>query len=192
MVKTEQGQVMIIVGVLLVVILLFLGVLIDGARLFIKKQEINRVLDTAGKAGLIVAGDRMVTQVISAQTAAAAATPHPTSYNSTLDPSPTKTSAPDDFFAWLTKADHQTLVAPPMQTIVATHALGSLDKNGLGQENPDLIDVSIIYPYQYNPGDQTLIILMKLDYRAAVIFGKILDLNQGVLSVSSKQTIPLR
>ena len=190
--KTERGQVMIIVGILLVVTLLFLGSLIDGARLFIKKQEINRLLDAAGKAGLIVAGDRMVTQVISAQTAAVAVTPHPTSNKDSLGLTPTKTPAPVDFFAWLTEADHQTLVAPPMQTIVARHALGSLEKNGLDQDNPDLIDVSIIYPYQYNPGDQTLIILMKLDYRAAIIFGKILNHNQGVLSVSSKQTIPLR
>lgn len=190
--KTEQGQVMIIVGVLLIGILLFLGVLIDGAQLLIEKQEINRALDAAGKAGLIVVGDRMVTQVISAQTAAAAFTPDPASSGDRQRCTPGKTPAPDNFWDWLTEEDHQTLIAPPMQTVVATHALGNLEENGLGQDNPDRIEISIIYPYQCHADDEALTILMKLDYRAAVIFGKILNLNQGVVSVSSKQTIPLR
>lgn len=192
MMKTDQGQVIIIVGFLLVVTLFFLSVLIDGARLFIEKQEINRALDAAGKAGLLVIGDRMVTQVIYAQKAAPAITPNPASSGGIIGPTPTETPAVDDFYAWLSEEDRQTLVAPPLQTIVVSHALESLKKNALGPDNPVLINVSIIYPYQYNPDDQTLIILMKLDYRTAVIFGKILNFNQGVITVSSKQTIPLR
>ena len=188
----QRGQVIIIVAVLLMVLLLFLAVIIDGARIFVEQQEINRALDAAGKAGLIVVGDRMVTQVVSAQTAAASITPSPTLSGSTPGPTPTETPAADDFYPWLTDEDRQTLVAPPLQTAVATHVLGSLQENGLGLENPNVIDIGITYPEDYHPDDPTLEILLKLDRRVVIIFGKILNLNEGVLSGSSKQTIPQR
>ena len=190
--KTEYGQVIIIVGALLVVLLIFLAVLVDGARLFVEQQEINRALDAAGKAGLIVVGDKMITQVVSAQTGAASFTPSATPSGGSPGHTPTKTPPADDLYAWLTDEHRQTLVAPPLQTIVATHALGSLDENGFGPDNPNLIDISVSYPDSYHPDDQTLNIFLYLDRRVVIIFGKILNLNQGVLSGSSKQTIPQR
>lgn len=190
--KTERGQVIIIVGALLVVLLIFLAVLIDGARLFVEQQEINRALDAAGKAGLIVVGDQMVTQVVSAQTAAASITPSATPSGGVPGSTPTETPAADDLYAWLTDEHRQTLAAPPMQTIVTTHALGSLDENGFGPDNPNLIDISVSYPDSYHPDDQTLSVLLYLNRRVVIIFGKVLNLNQGVLSGSSKQTIPQR
>jgi hypothetical protein len=188
--KTEHGQVILIVAVLLMVLLLFLAVLIDGARLFVEQQEINRALDAAGKAGLIVVGDQMVTQVVAAQTAAASITPSATLAGSTPGPTPTRTPAPDDFYNWLTDEDRQTLIAPPMQTAVATHVLGSLGENGLGMNNPNVIDIGIGYPENYHLDDQTIEILLSLDRKVVIIFGRVLNLNQGVLSGSSKQTIP--
>jgi type II secretory pathway pseudopilin PulG len=188
--KTERGQVIIIVGFLLVVILLLFAVLIDGARLFVEQQEINRALDAAGKAALIVVGDHMVTQVVEAQTAAASITPSATPSGGIPGPTPTETPAADDLYAWLTDEHRQTLVAPPMQTVVATHVLGSLGENSLGLDNPNVIDIGISYPDNYHPDDQTLGIRLDLDRRVVIIFGKILNLNQGVLSGSSKQTIP--
>ncbi|HDD56335.1 MAG TPA: hypothetical protein ENG59_08845 [Chloroflexi bacterium] len=187
--KTERGQVIIIVAVLLVVLLLFLAVLIDGARLFVEQQEINRALDAAGKAGLIVAGDRMITQVVSAQTAAALNPPSAAPSGGIPYPTPTPTPAPDDLYAWLTDEHRQTLVAPPLQTLVATHALGSLEENGLGLNNPNVIVITVSYPDGYHPGDQTLQILLGLDRRVVIMFGKVLNLKQGVLSGSSKQII---
>jgi len=186
--KTERGQVVVIVAVLLMVLLILLAVLIDGARLFVEQQEINRALDAAGKGGLIVVGDRMVTQVVAAKTAAASITPSV----GTPGPTPTHTPAPDDFYAWLTEEHRQTLVAPPMQTAVATYVLGSLTENGLGKDNPDLIGVGISYPENYHTGDPTLDILLDLDRNVVIIFGKFINLNKGVLSGSSKQTIPQR
>ena len=188
----QRGQVIVIVAVLLMVLLLFLAVIIDGARIFIEQQEINRALDAAGKAGLIVVGDRMVTQVVSAQTAAASITPSATISGSTPGPAPTETHSADDFYFWLTDEDRQTLVAPPMQTAVATHALGSLQENGLGLDNPNIIDIGITYPENYHLDDQTLEVLLNIDRRVVIIFGRILNLNEGVLSGSSKQTIPQR
>lgn len=186
--KTERGQVILIVAVLLVVLLFLLAVLIDAGRLFVEQQEINRALDAAGKAGLILVGDRMVTQVVAAQTAAASITPG----EGTPGPTPTRTPGPDDFYAWLTDEDRQTLVAPPLQTLVATQVLGSLEENGFGKDHPQVIYIGISYPEDYNLDDQTLEILLNFDRRVVILFGKILNLNQGVLSGSSKQTIPQR
>lgn len=190
--KTERGQVIVLVGVLLAVLLLFLAVLIDGTRLFVEQQEINRALDAAGKAGLIVVGDCMTTQVAAAQIAAAPETSTSLSSQEDLDLSPTPTPEPDDLYDWLSEEHRQTLVSPPMQTMVATHVLGSLDENGLGLDNPNLIDISVSYPDSLYVGDQTMQILVNLNRRVAILFGKILNLNQGVLSGSSKQTIPQR
>lgn len=190
--KTERGQVILIVAVLLVVLLFLLAVLIDSARLFVEQQEINRALDAAGKAGLIVVGDRMVTQVVSAQTAAASITPSVTLSGGTPGPTPTQTPGADEFYDWLSDDDRQTLVAPPFQTLVATQVLGSLNENGFGKDNPNIINIGISYPESYHLDDQTLEILLTLDRRVVIIFGKILNLNQGVLSGSSKQTIPQR
>ena len=182
--KTERGQVILIVAILLVVVLFSLAILIDAARLFVEQQEINRALDAAGKAGLIVVGDRMVTQVVSAQTAAASITPLSTSSSETPGPTPTQTPDPEDFYGWLNDEDRQTLVAPPLQTLVATQVLGSLKENGLGVDNLNVLKIEISYPEGYHLEDQTLEILLTLDRRVVIIFGKILNLNQGVLSGS--------
>ena len=188
--KTETGQVIFILAVLLMILLLFLAVLIDGARLLIEQQEINRALDAAGKAGLIVAGDQMVTMAIAGQTAAASITPSATSTGSTPNPNPTATPQPDDFYGWLTDENLQTLVAPPMQTKVVTHALEFLEKNGLGLDNPDVTDIRVSYPGGTQSGDSTITVLLELDRRVVILFGRILAINQGTLSGKSKQTIP--
>lgn len=188
--KAESGQLIIIIAILLMVLLLLLAVIIDAARLFLEQQEINRALDAAGKAGLIVVGDLMVTQVVAAQTAAAVNTPWATTLELTPHPSPTATPEPDDFYDWLTVEDRQTLFAPPLQTEVAGEALRYLEKNGLGLGNPDVIDIRVSYPVEDHSGEPTLAILLELDRRMVVIFGRILGINQGILSGQSKQTIP--
>ncbi len=190
--KSEKGQVVIIVAVLLIAVLLFLAVIIDGSRLMIEQQELNRAADAAGKAGLIVVGDRMVTQVVSAQTAAASQTLTATPPGSTPGPTLTPTPAADDFYSWLTDDHRKTLVAPPMKTLVATYVLGSADENGLGLSNPAVTGLEITYPDQYTPDTQLLQIIVKVDRIVAIMFGSILNIEEGVLSGITKQSIPQR
>ena len=142
----EGGQVIIIVAVALMVILLILALIIDGARLMVERQELNRAADAAGKAGLIIVGDQMVTQVVAAQTASASITISPTALGGTPGPTLTPTPAPDDFYSWLNDSDRQTLVSPPIQTLVATQVLGSAEENDLGLSNPVVTDLVISYP----------------------------------------------
>ncbi len=189
---SEKGQVIIIVAVLLVVVLLFLAVIIDGARLMVEFQELNRAVDAAGKAGLIVVGDCMVTQVVYAQTAAASITLTTTSAGSTPGPTLTETPEADDFYSWLTEDHRSTLVAPPMQTKVATYVLGSVEENGFGLNNPSIIGLDITYPDQYDRDMKHLQLFIRINRRVVVIFGRLLNLNEGVLSGSTRQTIPQR
>lgn len=188
--KNEEGQVIIIVAVLLVVVLTILAVIIDGARMMVEQQEINRAADAAGKAGLIIVGDRMVTQVVSAQTAAANVTLTSTPVGSTPGPTLTPTPAVDDFFSWMNDDHRQTLVAPPVQTLVATHVLGNAKENGFGLDNPMVTGLEISYPDGYQPGDQSIQISVRIDRLVVVMFGNLLNLNEGVLFGKSKQSIP--
>jgi hypothetical protein len=85
---------------------------------------------------------------------------------------------------------HQTLVASPMQTLVATHVLGNAQENGLGLNNPMVTGLEISYPDGYHPGDQSIQIGVRIDRLVVVMFGNLLNLNEGVLSGKTKQSIP--
>ena len=189
---SEKGQVVIIVAVLLMVILLLLAIIIDGTRLMVEQQELKRAAEAAGKAGLIVVGDRMVTQVVNAQTAAASLTLTATTAGSTPGPTLTETPGADDFYAWLTEDHRKTLIAPPMQTKVATYVFGSVEENGFGPNNPSIIGLDITYPDQYDIDMIHLQLFIQITRRVAIIFGRLLNLNEGVISGSTRQSIPQR
>jgi hypothetical protein len=190
--KAEKGQVIVIVAVLLVVVLTILAVIIDGARLMVEQQEINRAAAAAGKAGLIILGDRMVTQVIAAQTEAASITLTATPIGSTPGPTLTPTPAADDFFSWISDNHRKTLVAPPMQTLVATQVMGSAEENDHGLSNPVITGLEITYPDHYLEGDKNIQIVVRIDRVVAIIFGSLFNLEEGVLSGNTKQNIPER
>jgi len=190
--KTENGQVIIIVAFLLVVVLTLLALIIDGSRIMVVKQELNRAADAAGKAGLIIVGDQMITQVVGAQTAAASITVTATPVGSTPGPTLTPTPSLDDFYSWINDDHKKTLVAPPMQTLVATHVLGSAEENGYGLSNPDILRLDISYPDNYLPGDQNIQIKVRIDRFVAILFGSLFNFENGVLSGSTKQYIPQR
>jgi hypothetical protein len=188
--KHQRGQIILVVAVLLMVFLLMMAVMVDGARIYIEQQEIERALDAAGKAGLIIVGNQMVTQVVEAQTLSASIKSSPIPIDTPPGPKLTVTPMPDDFFSWLSEEDRQTLVAPPMQTVVATHVLGNLVENGLDLSNPNVIDIKISFPDDYDPDNQTLDIQLELKHRVVIIFGGVLNLNEGTIYGSSRQTVP--
>jgi len=190
--RGERGQVIIVVAVLFIVVFLFLALIIDGSRLMVEQGELNRAADAAGKAGLIVVGDRLVTQVVFHQTALASITLTATPEGSTPGPTLTPTPPADDIFSWIDDDHRKTLVAPPVRTLVATHVIGSLEDNGHGLSNPVVTDVEITYPYQYDPGDKSIQIEVQIDRVVAIMFGNFFELDEGVLSGNTKQSIPQR
>jgi len=190
--KDETGQVIIIVAVLLVVVLIVLALIIDGARIMVEQQELNRAADAAGKAGLIIVGDQMVTQVVGAQTAAAAIILTATPIGSTPDPTLTPSPEADNFFSWIDDDHRKTLIAPPMQTLVATQVLAIAEENGLGLSNLVVTNINISYPDQYHVGDNFIQIAVRIDRTVAIMFGNLLNLDEGILSGNAKQNIPQR
>jgi len=198
--KTNQrGQVLIVVAILLMVVLFFLAVVIDGARLMVERHELNRAADAAARAGLAMVGDRMVTQVEYKQTLAATNfnTPifeenTPTPGGPTFTPTYTPTPSPEDFFAWMDDEDRAALVAPNMQTAVADQALTYAEKNALGLSNPDVVELKIIYPYDYYPGDSDLRIYVCIRRQVAILLVSILGVEEGEISGDTLQSIPQR
>jgi hypothetical protein len=104
----------------------------------------------------------------------------------------TATPDPDTFYAWLNDDHRQTLVAPPMQTLVATQVLESAEENGLGLSNSAVTGIEVSYPDGYDPGDPDIQIEVKINRVVAIIFGRILNINEGGLSGITRQSIPQR
>jgi len=194
-----KGQILIVVAIFLLVVLFFLAVIIDGARLMVEKHELDRAADAAARAGIGLVGDQMVTQVIQAQTQAAIqlCTPVPTQLpegqeNQPALPTCTPTPSPKDFYAWLNESHRATLVSPNMQTAVAEQVSSLADMNGLGYANPHILELEIEYPHQYNPGEQDLNIYVRIQRRVTVLFSSLLGLDEGELSGDTQQSIPVR
>ncbi len=190
--KSDGGQILIIVAVLLTAAFLLLAVIIDGSRLLLEQQELNRAADAAGKAGLIMVGNQMVTQVVNAQTAASSNKTTPT--NDDFGSELTLTPAPgqDDFFYWINDDHRKTLVGAPMQTLVATHVLGAAEENGLGLSNPSVTRLEIVYPFSYDLNDQFIRIKVRIERVVPILFGNFLQLEDGVLSGDAEDKIPQR
>jgi len=134
----------------------------------------------------------MITQVAAAQTAAASNTLTATPIGSTPGPTLTPTPADDDFFSWINDDHRKTLIAPPMQTMVATHVLGSAGENDHGLSNPVITGIEITYPENYLAGDQNIQIKVRIGRVVVIFFGSLFNLDEGVLSGNTKQNIPQR
>lgn len=194
-----RGQILMVVAILLLVVLFFLAVIIDGARLMVEQHELDRAADAAARAGLGVVGDRMVTQVIQAQTMAAIhlCTPLPGESTPTPEgfippPTCTPTPHPDDFYAWLNDRHRSTLISDGMQTAVASQVYAFAEYNQLGSSNPVVEEIEVIYPYVYHPGDRDLNIYVQIRRQVTVIFMRLLGIEESELYGETQQHIPQR
>ncbi len=194
-----RGQILIVVAILLMVVLFFLAVVIDGARLMVEKHELDRAADAAARAGLVVIGDRMVTQVVAAQTKAALnrCTPLPESNPLTPEgyvppPTCTPTPMPSDFYAWLKDYHRATLVSPAMQTSVAGQVQAYADNNNLGLSNPNIIEFEVLYPHEYQANQRDLNIFVRIRRQVSVLLVGLLGIDQAELSGDTQQSIPQR
>lgn len=190
--SNHRGQVIVVIAILLMVVLLFLAVIVDGARLMVEKQELERVADGAARAGLVLVGDQMVTQVIYAQTMAALHTGTPTPMGGLPHPTSTPTPLPHDFYAWVNDDARATLASPAMQTAVAGQVQSYAENNGLGLSNPDVLEVQVVYPYEYHPDDPDLEIYVLIRRRVATLLVGLLGVEQSELIGDTKQSIPQR
>lgn len=188
-----HGQILIVVAILLLVVLFFLAVIIDSARLMVERHELSRSADAAARAGLIVVGDRMVTQVVAAQTMASIhqCTPLPEEEEQ-IEPTCTPTPLPGDFYGWLDDDHRATLISPAMQTQVASDVRAYAEANGLGTSNPEVLEVEVIYPHQYQLQARDLDIYVRIRRQVAVLLVGLLGMDGGELEGDTLQSMPQR
>ena len=116
-----------------------------------------------------------------------------TPIGSTPGPTLTPTPEADDFFSWINDDHRKTLVAPPMQTLVATHVMGSAEENGHGLTNPLVTGLEISYPDQYLIWEISISrSRVRIDRVVAIMFGDLFNLEEGAFSGNTKQNIPQR
>ena len=141
----------------------------------------------------------MVTQVVAAQTKAALNRCTPIPESNPLTPEEyvpphtcTPTPLPNDFYAWLKDHHRTTLVSPAMQTSVAGQVQAYADNNNLGLSNPNILELVVLYPYEYQPNHRDLNILVRIRRQVSVLLVGLLGIDQTELSGETQQSIPQR
>ena len=188
--KDRKGQILMIVAVLFVFVLLILSVLINSGLLLLEKQKLNRVSAAGGKSGLLYVGNLMVTQAGKAyrSTGQAQSTITPVS------PIPFSTSTPQDADrSWkgeyLSTQDRATLISPPVRTLVAGKVKDHLEWNGIVEGKDGIIMIEIMYPFQDLPEKDHLEIFVRISKRVQGLFSGFLDIEAGILTGESRQSI---
>jgi hypothetical protein len=190
--KTNQrAQIIVILAVLLMVCFFILAFLLDLSRLMIQKQHLFRAADSAGKAGLLIVADEMVTQVISASkfTATAAA---PGKIPGTPSAAEISTAAPNPNLKLLDEDCRKTLVADPMQTKVAGQVLEVIESNDLDRYSTGDYSLEILYPAEFQPDGKHLEIIVRIRKKMELIFSQFWAIEKGKINVESRQRIPWR
>jgi hypothetical protein len=173
------GQVVVVVGVLLMIALLLLAVAVDIGRLFVERGRLGRAAQAAADAGIGVVAERMVTLAVPRQTEAAARPACvPDAGYGTPSASCTATPLPRVAEHWLTDDDRATLVAPPIRTQAADEARSYADRNRAGRTAPGILDLEVGYPHAYRPEDAGLRMRVSILARLSILFARLLGANQ--------------
>ena len=183
--KDPSAQIVVILAVLLMVFLIILAFLMDVSRLMIEKQHVIRAADSAGKAGLLVVADEMVTQIASAsqQTSASSGTPPTTG---------TGTPEPNSQLTLLSEDCRRTLVADPMRTEVAGQVREVIEANDLDRYSREDYSLEILYPAEFQPDGKYLEIVVSIRKNVELLFSQVWEINKGEINVESRQRIPWR
>jgi hypothetical protein len=181
----QRAQIVVILAVLLVVFLLIFAFLLDGSRLMIQKQKIFRAADSAGKAGLLIVADKMVTQIASAsqQTPASSGTPPITG---------TGTPEPNSQLTLLSEDCRRTLVADPMRTEVAGQVLEVIESNEMDRFSTGDDSLEILFPADDRLDGEYLEIIVRVKKNVDLLFSQVWEIDRGVINVESRQRIPWR
>jgi len=186
----RNGQILIVVAVLIPVLLLLLAVAVDAGRLFIERGRMKRAAQAAAHAGISVVAEQMVTLAVARQTVMAS-TPSPTPPGVM-----TATPFPGDVPAWLQDEDRATLVSDAVLGIAATEAVEYANRNGFDIANPDTLAIVVTYPQPgYAPGDAgipVLRLLVSIRQRATILLAGLLSDQWVDLTADGQSEIPQR
>ena len=156
-----HGQILVVIALLMMVVLMLLAVAVDGGRLMIERTRLRRAAQAAADAGIGVVAEQMVIQAAARQTQAALL---PTCAPAgPCTPTPAINNVP----GWLTDEDRATLVAPPMQTQVASEAKQYAQRN-------EFAEAEVGYPESYDPASPVVRIMVALRRRATILLAGLL------------------
>jgi hypothetical protein len=177
---------LVVVAILLMVVLLLLVLAVDVGRLFIERGRLRRAAQAAADAGVAVVAEQMVTLAIPRQTEAAARPACvPDADFGTPGASCTATPSPRRAEHWLTDDDRASLVAPAIQTQAAAEAFDYAQRNGVG-------DLSVTYPFDYDPAGTGLRMLTEIETRLVVLFAGWLGKDSIEVPAQGLSEIPQR
>ena len=163
----EQGQIILLVAFFMILMIFFVIVISDLFQVYLRKQELRRLADCAGKSGMILVGDSMMTQAAEANTG--------------LEDS--------DAIDWTTicgsSEPWETLTAPPLKTAIT----GAVEDTLVGLA-PDLqLAVDVDYPYRPSSPGGDLSLYVSLCQHVELTFGALVGNQQLVIYGDSEQII---
>ena len=176
----RDGQVILIVGFFLIVLLTLMAVVVDGGRLYLQQTSIHQGAQSAADAGIGVIADVIVTQA-AAQQATAVANPCPLC---------TPTPDPEQAYLWLSDEDRQFLIASPQRTAVAHTARTYAGFNGFEVGHQDTIAVNVHFPFDYHVGDGIVRVEVEIIRQTTILLIGLLD--RDFITLSSQAVSEIR
>lgn len=190
---TPRGQVIIVVAVGLLVAVVLLAVMVDSGRIFAERARLDRAAQSAADAGIGAVAEMMVTQAIPRQTQSAALPPcHPDGDFGDPSAACTATPVPADIEHWLTDEDRATLTAPPARATTIAEAEAYASLNGVDASARAVRELRIVYPYDYDPQDEMLRMLVRIVGLQPVLMASLLDAEELEIPAEAVSEIPQR
>ncbi len=188
-----KGQVVVIVAIALTAILGLLAVAVDGGRLYIQRNRLNRRAQSAADAGIGWVAEQMVTLAVPRQTEAAGMAPCvPDGDFGESGARCTATPRPAEIPHWLNDDDRATLVSPQAQATVEAVGREYAARNGLVSTAPEIEALAFTYPYAYDPDGPTLSLRSTVRQRARVLLVGLLGTEFARIERVGQADVPQR
>ncbi len=190
---SKRGQVVVIVAIVLTVILTLLAVAVDGGRLFIQRNRLNRAAQSAADAGIGWVAEQMVTKAVPRQTEAAGRPPCvPDAEYGETGANCTATPQPGEIAHWINDDDLATLVGPEVEKTAEAVAMEYAARNGIDETDPEIEALTLTYPYAYDPDGPTLSFRAYVRQRVTVLLVGLLGTEFASIEGVGQAEIPQR
>lgn len=165
-IRKKKANAIAITMIMVPVVLILMGLVVDGGMVFVKKAQLQSIADNASAAGISVTGDEIVDMVA----AMAAADP--------------EFETPENIVDALSDGDRAALAA---STGPSSKAEEYIDLNNY--DNLTLSPRSVIFPYDYTVGDDTLSMKVELGTVHELYFSPMLNIETELVTAESVSAI---
>ncbi len=184
---------MVVFAVLLLALLTLLALAIDGGRLYLEQSRLERGVQSGADAGMAWVAEQMVTLAVARQTESAALPPcAPDAGYGTPGASCTATPQPQAIPQWLSDEDRVSLVSAALAATARAVAIDYAGRNGIRSSDPQVVALSVEYPFAYRAEDSILQILVVAQRRTEVLLAGLLGRSFVEVRGEGLSEIPLR